>query len=42
MAHLPFYKPEQDSPEIKYLLKRREELGGYLPERGQLRDKLGD
>ena len=29
----PFYKPDPDSPEMKYLEARREELGGYLPVR---------
>ncbi len=29
----PFYKLPDDSPEIQYLKKRREELGGYVPER---------
>ena len=29
----PFYRPPDDSPEIKYLQERRKELGGYLPER---------
>ncbi|TVQ09609.1 MAG: pyruvate dehydrogenase (acetyl-transferring), homodimeric type [Bacteroidetes bacterium] len=29
----PFYKPAEDSEEIKYLKKRREELGGYMPKR---------
>jgi len=29
----PFFKPSEDSEEIKYLKKRREELGGYLPKR---------
>jgi pyruvate dehydrogenase E1 component len=29
----PFYRPPDDSPEIEYLKKRREELGGYLPRR---------
>jgi pyruvate dehydrogenase E1 component len=29
----PFYKPADDSPEIKYLKERREALGGYLPAR---------
>ncbi len=33
VAEAPFYKPPEDSPEIKYLKKRREELGGYLPQR---------
>ena len=29
----PYYKPEPDSTEIKYLLERRKELGGFVPER---------
>jgi len=29
----PFYKPGEDSDEIKYLKQRREELEGYLPQR---------
>ncbi len=31
--YAPFYKPPEDSPEIKYLHERREALGGYLPSR---------
>jgi pyruvate dehydrogenase E1 component len=30
---LSFYRPAPDSPEMQYLLKRRETLGGYLPKR---------
>ena len=30
---LSFYRPASDSPEMQYLLKRRETLGGYLPKR---------
>src|SRR6266481_1861949 len=26
-----FYKPPEDSPEIRYLQERRQELGGYMP-----------
>lgn len=33
IADIPFYKPAPDSPEIKYLQKQREALGGYLPSR---------
>ncbi|MFW6259531.1 MAG: pyruvate dehydrogenase (acetyl-transferring), homodimeric type, partial [Tangfeifania sp.] len=33
VAEAPFYKPDEDSEEIKYLKKRREELGGFLPRR---------
>ncbi|RMF09423.1 MAG: pyruvate dehydrogenase (acetyl-transferring), homodimeric type [Candidatus Neomarinimicrobiota bacterium] len=29
----PFYRPADDSPEIQYLLQRRQELGGFLPQR---------
>ena len=28
-----FFRPEDSAPEIKYLHERRQELGGYLPER---------
>src|SRR5699024_5139656 len=30
---LPFYKPAEDSEEMKYLHARRRELGGHLPQR---------
>ncbi len=33
VAQLRFYHPGPDSPEIKYLVARREALGGYLPVR---------
>ena len=33
IAAAPFYKPAPDSPEIKYLLERRQQLGGYIPNR---------
>ncbi len=33
IAEVPFYKPAEDSPEINYLKKQREALGGYLPSR---------
>ncbi len=29
----PFYKPPEDSAELKYMRQRREELGGFLPSR---------
>jgi pyruvate dehydrogenase E1 component len=32
-ANLEFYKPGEDSAEVKYLRARREALGGYLPAR---------
>ncbi|HNZ91561.1 MAG TPA: pyruvate dehydrogenase (acetyl-transferring), homodimeric type, partial [Acidovorax sp.] len=33
LAELPFYKPADDTPEMKYLHERRRALGGYLPHR---------
>jgi pyruvate dehydrogenase E1 component len=30
---LPYYKPADDTPEMKYLQERRKALGGYLPHR---------
>ena len=29
----PFYRPADDSPEIRYMQDRRKQLGGYMPER---------
>jgi len=29
----PFYRPSDDSAEIQYMLERRKQLGGFLPER---------
>ena len=29
----PYFHPGMDAPEIKYMLERRKELGGFLPER---------
>ncbi|MDE2423422.1 MAG: pyruvate dehydrogenase (acetyl-transferring), homodimeric type [Betaproteobacteria bacterium] len=33
IAETPFYRPPEDSPEIKYLRQQREKLGGYIPAR---------
>lgn len=33
IPNAPFYRPAEDSPEIKYMLERRKELGGFLPKR---------
>ncbi|MCC7293272.1 MAG: pyruvate dehydrogenase (acetyl-transferring), homodimeric type [Phycisphaerales bacterium] len=33
LAEMPFYKPSDDSEEIRYLRERRLALGGYLPQR---------
>ena len=40
IADTPFYKPAEDSPEIKYLRERREALGGYLPSRRSVGEVL--
>ncbi len=40
IADSPFYRPPQDSEEMKYLHARREALGGYLPKRTVLAEKL--
>ncbi len=32
-AHAEFYKPPQDSPEMQYLMQRRNALGGFVPGR---------
>lgn len=36
----PFYRPPEDSPEMIYLKKRREALGGYLPARKEKAEPL--
>ena len=33
LDEIPYYHPGPDSPEVKYMLGRREALGGPLPER---------
>ena len=33
IAKAPFYRPPEDSPEIQYLRKCRQALGGYIPKR---------
>ncbi len=35
IGDVPFAKPAPDSPEMKYLLARREALGGFLPVRSE-------
>ena len=39
LADLPFYKPADDTPEMKYLHERRKALGGYLPQRRSKADE---
>ena len=33
LQELPFFRPAENSPELKYMKARREALGGYLPAR---------
>ncbi len=33
LPKIPFYKPADDTPEMRYLHERRKALGGYLPKR---------
>src|SRR5262249_59806968 len=33
VGEAPFYRPDDDSPEIRYLKERRRQLGGFLPAR---------
>jgi pyruvate dehydrogenase E1 component len=33
LPNIPFYKPADDTPEMRYLHERRKALGGYLPKR---------
>ena len=33
LHNAPFYRPADDSAEIKYMQERRKQLGGYMPER---------
>ena len=40
ISRAPFYKPPDDSPEIKYIKERRQELGGYLPKREVICDPI--
>ncbi|MGN6703110.1 MAG: pyruvate dehydrogenase (acetyl-transferring), homodimeric type, partial [Burkholderiaceae bacterium] len=39
LADLAFYKPSDDTPEMKYLHERRQALGGYLPQRRMKADE---
>ena len=36
---LPFFKPSEDAPEMKYMQERRKALGGYLPQRRRRADE---
>ena len=40
LENLEFYKPADESDEIKYLKQRRERLGGFIPERKFLKTSI--
>jgi pyruvate dehydrogenase E1 component len=40
IAEVPYYRPAEDSEEIRYLRERRRSLGGYLPQRRTAAPKL--
>ncbi len=40
LADLPYYRPQPDSPEMKYLQAKRESLGGFVPARRDDYDSL--
>ncbi|MCG2582733.1 pyruvate dehydrogenase (acetyl-transferring), homodimeric type [Massilia sp. TS11] len=42
LPEIPFFKPSDDAPEMKYLHERRKALGGYLPQRRPQADEKLD
>lgn len=40
IAEAPFYKPDENSSELRYLHERRQALGGYLPQRNHQAPRL--
>jgi pyruvate dehydrogenase E1 component len=38
--NVPYYHPGPDAPEIKYMMEKRRQLGGFLPERREGYDKI--
>ena len=40
VEQVSFYRPSPDSPEIKYMHEKREELGGFLPQRRAIGETL--
>ena len=40
LPDLPYYKPSDDAPEMRYLHARRQALGGYLPQRNNALEPL--
>ncbi len=40
LDEIPFYRPPENSPELQFLRKQREELGGFLPARHEACEPL--
>ena len=40
LKEVPYYRPPPDSPEMRYMRQRREELGGLIPSRRQEFERL--
>ncbi|MEZ6040650.1 MAG: pyruvate dehydrogenase (acetyl-transferring), homodimeric type [Planctomycetaceae bacterium] len=40
LGKLPFYRPPEDSPEMKYLRQKRAALGGHIPARQPTEERL--
>jgi pyruvate dehydrogenase E1 component len=40
IARMPFYRPPEESEEMRYLLERRRSLGGYVPSRRVSSERL--
>ncbi|MEN9317325.1 MAG: pyruvate dehydrogenase (acetyl-transferring), homodimeric type [Pseudomonadota bacterium] len=42
LDELPFFKPSDDTPEMRYMHERRQALGGYLPQRRRVSSEKFD
>ena len=40
LEEVPYYRPQEDAPEMVYLRKRRQELGGFIPQRSEAQEAL--
>ena len=40
LVNVPYYRPAPDSPEMRYMLERREALGGFVPARRRFEEPL--
>lgn len=40
LTTVPYYRPAPDSPEMQYMLKRRQQLGGFVPQRISIAETL--